>query len=106
MLSLSQVFASTNLPLVMYTLFLPCPSVFAVLHKVWGSTDPTNLKHVLLQKRAMGIISKSCYGAYTEPIFKTFCILLLNDMYLAEIGKTIFLYKIVLLPDVFNNMFL
>ena len=40
---------------------------------VWGSTDPTNLKRLaLLQKPATRIISKSCYDAHTEPIFKNF----------------------------------
>ena len=48
---------------------------------------------VLLQKRAMRVISKSCYGAHTDPIFKTLCILPLNDMYLAEIGKIMFQYN-------------
>ena len=74
---------------------------------VWGSTYPTNLKRlVLLQKRAMRIISKSCYDAHTEPIFKSCCILPLNDMYLAEIGKIMFQYKTGSLPDVFSNTFL
>ena len=74
---------------------------------VWGSIYPTNLKRlVLLQKRAMRIISKSCYDAQTEPIFKNLCSLPLNDMYLAEIGKIMFQYKTGLLPDVFNNTFL
>ena len=64
---------------------------------VRGSTYPTNLKRLaLLQKRAMRIISKSCYDAHTEPP---------NDIYLAEIGK-MFQYKTGLLPDVFNNAFL
>ena len=42
---------------------------------------------VLMQKRAMRIISKFCYDAHTEPIFKNLCILPLNDIYLAEKGK-------------------
>ena len=54
----------------------------------------------------MRIISKSCYDTHTEPIFKNFCILPLNDMYLAEIGKIVFQFKTGLLPDVFNNTFL
>ena len=29
-------------------------------------------------KRAMRVISKSCYGAHTDPIFKNLCILPLN----------------------------
>ena len=46
---------------------------------------------VLLQKRAMTVISKSCYGAHTDPIFKNLLYILpLNDMYLAEIGKIMF----------------
>ena len=54
----------------------------------------------------MRIISKSCYDAHTEPIFKSCYILPLNDMYLAEIGKITFQYQTGSLPDVFNNTFL
>ena len=54
---------------------------------------------VLLQKRAMRVISKSCYGAHTDPIFKNLCILPLNDMYLAEIGKIMFQYNTGSLPS-------
>ena len=53
---------------------------------------------VLLQKRAMRVISKSCYGAHTDPIFKNLRILPLNDMYLAEIGKIMFQYNTGSLP--------
>ena len=74
---------------------------------VWGSTYPTSLKRlILLQNRAMRIISKSCYDAHTDLTFKNLCILLLNDMNLAEIGKIIFQYKTGLLPDIFHNTFL
>ena len=59
----------------------------------------------LLQKRAMTIIT-SFYDAHTDPIFKNICILPLNDMYLTEIGKIVFQYKTVLLPDIFNNTFI
>ena len=62
---------------------------------------------VLLQKRAMRIISKSCYDAHTDPMFKNLvCILPVNDMYLAEIGKIMFQYKTGLLPDIFKNTFI
>ena len=54
---------------------------------------------VLLQKRAVTVISKSCYGAHTDPIFKNLCILPLNDMYLAEIGKIMFQYNTGSLPS-------
>ena len=46
----------------------------------------------------MRVISKSCYGAHTDPIFKNLCILPLNDMYLAEIGKIMFQYNTGSLP--------
>ena len=64
---------------------------------------------VLLQKRAMRVISKSCYGVHTDPIFKTLCILPLNDMYLAEIGKIMFQYNTGSFPFKcmrFSNFFL
>ena len=78
---------------------------------VWGSTYPTNLKRlVLLQKRALRIISKSCYDAHTNPIFKDLCILSLHNtgytMYLAEIGKIMYHHKAGLLPNIFYSTFL
>ena len=105
---------SRSLCVISKSSFCLCKSALRTLYiilqyciSVWGLTYPTNLKRlVLLQKRAMRIISKSCYGAHTEPIFKNLCILPLNDMYLAEIGKIMFQYKTGLLPDVFNNTFL
>ena len=106
MLSPSEAFASTNLLCVHFIYFSLVHPYLQYCISVWGSTHPTNLKRlVLLQKRAMRIISKSCYYVHTEPIFKNFCILPLNDMYLAETGK-MFQYKTGLLPDVFNNTFL
>ena len=82
------------------------PLIALETQSVWGSTYmySTNLKRlVLLQKRAVRIISKSCYDTHTKPIFKSYRILQLNDMYLAEIGKIMFQYKTGSLRDVFKG---
>ena len=51
-------------------------------------------------------VTKHLFVVLTKPIFKSYCILPLNYMYLAEIGKIMFQYKTGSLPDVFNNTFL
>ena len=68
------------------------------------------------------MLQKSCYynsnslrvirkeefdiDAHTEAIFKELGILKLNEIYLLQIGKLMYLYKNGLLPNSFNNMFL
>ena len=74
---------------------------------VWGSTYPTNLNRLLLlQKQLIRTITKQAFDAHTEPIFKELGKLKLNDIYLLQIGKVMYLYKIGLLPNSFNNVFL
>ena len=63
--------------------------------RVWGSTCPTNLNRIfVLQKRAIRTISKSPFDAHTGPIFKELNILSLHNIYLAQIGKIMFQYKV------------
>ena len=101
MLSPSQAFTFTNLLYIHSISPLSTPNCNVV--KLSGDR-PIIL--ALLQKRAMTIITTSFYDAHTDPIFKNICILPLNDMYLTEIGKIMFQYKTVLLPDIFNNTFI
>ena len=101
MLSPSQAFTFTNLLYIHSISPLSTPNCNVVQ---LSGDRPIIL--ALLQKRAMTIITTSFYDAHTDPIFKNICILPLNDMYLTEIGKIMFQYKTVLLPDIFNNTFI
>ena len=101
MLSPSQAFTFTNLLYIHSISPLSTPNCNVVQ---LSGDRPIIL--VLLQKQAMTIITTSFYDAHTDPIFKNICILPLNDMYPTEIGKIMFQYKTVLLPDIFNNTFL
>ena len=71
---------------------------------VWATTYPTNFKKrlILLKKRAMGIISKSCFeDAHTDTILEDLYVLPLHN-----IGKIMYQYKAGVLPNIFNNTLL
>ena len=71
------------------------------------STYPTNLNRLLLlQNQVVRTITKHALDAHTEPIFKELGILKLNEIYILQIGKLMYLYKNGLLPYSFNNVFL
>ena len=71
------------------------------------STNPPNLNRLLLlQKPVIRTITKQAFDAHTKPIVKELGILKLNEIYLLQIGKLMYLYKIGLLPNSLNNMFL
>ena len=63
---------------------------------------PTNLNRtVLLQKRAVRIVSKEAFDAHTEPVFHELKILKFENIYLLHLGKFMYLYKNNLLPRSF-----
>ena len=73
---------------------------------IWASTFPSNLNRiVILQKRAIRIVSKSGFLAHTTPIFKDTQILKFHDIKKLQLGKFMFSYQNGLLPTCFNNMF-
>ena len=73
---------------------------------VWASTYETNLHRiVILQKRAIRIISKSNFDDHTSPIFKSLGILKFHDIHIAQISQFMYSYTKSLLPDKFCNIF-
>ena len=75
---------------------------------VWGSTHPSNLKHILvLQKKVIRIISGRAFDAHTEPIFKQLKILKLCDIFRFQVGKIMFSFQENWrLLIAFNNLFM
>ena len=58
--------------------------MYAILYfsLIWGSTYPSNLNRIVLpQKKAVRIIGKEAYDAYTEPIFQRLKILTFQTYY-------------------------
>ena len=73
----------------------------------WGDTYKSNLQRiVILQKRALKIVSNSTYVAQTSPIFKELKLLKFHDIHLFQLGIFMFSFKNSTLPSKFNNFFL
>ena len=61
---------------------------------IWASADKTCLNGlVILQKKAIRIISKAKYFDHTEPLFKTLELLTLDKIY--KLNFLLFMYKLV-----------
>ena len=72
----------------------------------WGSTYPSNLNRlVLLQKRVIRIINKDAFDAHSGPIFRDLKLLRLDQIYLYQLGKFMYLYRSGSLPEYFHNYF-
>jgi hypothetical protein len=73
---------------------------------LWGNTYKTKLDPLLLlQKRAIRVISGSSYLAHTSPLFKLHKILKLDDIATFETLKFVYKYKFNLQPSTFSNYF-
>ena len=96
---LKRFLPSTTLKLLYNSLILPHLQ-YGILS--WGFEHSRVFK---LQKRAMRIISLSKYNAHTEPIFKRFNLLRLEDIFKLSLLKFQFKFKHELLPDYFSDMF-
>ena len=60
---------------------------------IWASADKTCLNGlIILQKKAIRIISKAKYFAHTEPLFITLELLTLDKMY--KLNCLLFIYKL------------
>ena len=60
---------------------------------------------IILQKRALRIVSKSRYNPQTEPIFKEQKLLKCQDIHLFQLGLCIISFKNSTLPSKLNNFF-
>jgi hypothetical protein len=66
---------------------------------IWGCAKPSLLNRlVVLQKRAVRLITRSCYCATTGPLFVRLNLLKLSEIYKFQIALFIFKYKQHLLP--------
>ena len=73
---------------------------------VWGNTYETTLNPLLiLQKRALRIITFSKSDEHSSPIFKTLKILKISDLVSQNIAIFMYKYHYELLPLVFQNFF-
>ena len=73
---------------------------------VWGSTYKSNLlRIVLVQKKAIRILSKVSFDSHTDPLFKQHGILTIQKIYLSQIGNFMFRFSKGLLPNSFSDMF-
>ena len=71
-----------------------------------GSTYPSNLNRlILLQKRVIRIINKDAFDAHTDPIFRDLKLQRLDQIYLYQLGKFMYLYRSGSLPEYFHNYF-
>ena len=69
----------------------------------WGSIYPSNLNRlVLLQKRVIRIINKD---THTDLIFRYLKLLGLDQIYLYQLGKFMYLYSSGSLPEYFHTYF-
>lgn len=86
---------------------------YALLHPfliygivVWGSTYPTNIKPLLiLQKRAIRILTFSKFDEHSSPLFKQTNILKLFDLVNFHISMFMFKFFNKLLPSAFDDFF-
>lgn len=73
---------------------------------LWGSTCQTYLnKIIVMQKRAVRIISGSTYNCHSDPLFKRLNILKLNDIYELKVAKHMYAIHHNSLPLALRNMF-
>ena len=89
---------------------LPCSTLLSIYYSLfyshinyciilWGSASKTNLnKLVVLQKRAVRIITNSSYLCHTDPIFQKHKLIKLSDLYKYACLIFVFKYKLNLLP--------
>jgi hypothetical protein len=74
---------------------------------IWGSAYKKQLnKLIVIQKRAVRIIAGNKYNEHTNPIFREFHILKLNDIYRVEVSKTAFKFKNKTLPQSIMDLFI
>ena len=86
-----------------YTIVYP---YLTYCHLIWARAPMTYLSRlILLQKKAIRIISRSQFKAHTDPLFKQHSILKLADLYSYFCAIFIYKYKKHLLPNPFISNF-
>ena len=74
--------------------------------EVWGSATTNRLNClVVVQKRAIRLITRSGYRDHTQPLFDKLKLLNLNNIYQLRVGLLMLKFYQGKLPAVFDNMF-
>ena len=72
----------------------------------WGSSLANCDRLLLLQKRAVRIISKAGHRDHTANLFANLTLLRFKDLYYLNLGKFMYKYMINALPSCFNSCFM
>ena len=73
----------------------------------WGSKNKTTLNRlIVLQKRIIRVITKSCFDAPSAPLLYEHNFLNITNIYMLHTGLFMFYFKKKLLPVGFHDMFL
>ena len=56
-------------------------------------------------KKLVRIISNQSFDAHTAPLFRELKMLRFTDIFLFQLGKLMYLFKLRLLPEIFNELF-
>ena len=74
--------------------------------EVWGKAADCHINSlVVLQKRAIRIITSAEFRAHTEPLFKSLNILSLKKIYLFNLGMLMYKSENSLVPNIIRDMF-
>jgi len=93
---------SSHLTTLYYSLVYPHIDYGITL---WGSSNKSHLnKIIIMQKKSVRIIDKAKYNEHTEPIFKEYNILKLQDLYKLNMSKYMFAMKNETLPQPLNQI--
>jgi len=73
---------------------------------VWASNYKSRLvRLIILQKRAIRLITRSCYRCHTKELFSSHHILTIEQIRVLQTGVFMFCYKHDLLPKTFADYF-
>ena len=97
--------AMPSLPTRYFALVYPSYLQYGTI--VWGFRyKTTSNRLVVVQKRIIRVITKSCFDTSSAPLFYEHNFLNLSDIYVLQIGLFMFSFKKKLLPVGFHGIFL
>jgi len=92
-----HILSTHNMRTVHHSLIYPYITYGTLL---WSCCHSMYLRRlVILQKKAIGTVSKSNYNAHTEPLFKKLQILKLKDICTFQLSKIMYSFINISLPD-------
>ena len=104
LLSKIRYFVLPNILIMLYYALVYPYLIYGVI--VWGNTYQTNIKKVIiLQKKAIRIITFSPFSEHTNPLFKQLNLLKFTDIVNLHTALFMYQYHSKKLPKVFDNFF-